>query len=93
MGEEGQGIQTARPIWLEAPMALTSTPGLWVGTVVYVNPLVNQLAPAEEEGRGVGSTCPAAETIPRQPVLFATWRIYNNVTIRLKYTKVDLSLD
>ena len=55
---------------------------------MYVTPLkdADRLVPSEGEGRGVGSTRPAAETIPRRPVPFATWHIYDIVTLWLKYT-------
>ena len=47
-------------------------------------------APAEG-GRGggeAGSTRPAVETIPQRPDTFATWHIYDIVTLQLKYTKL-----
>ena len=43
------------------------------------------------EGRGVGSTAQAGETIPRQPVC-SMWRIYDIITLRLKYTKTVKNL-
>ena len=74
-------------------MALTSTPGGWVG--VWER-LVSDPSEGRQptgygrggKGRGVGSTHPAAETIPRRSVPFAMWRINDIVTLRLKYTYV-----
>ena len=66
------------------------------GNGVYVTPLkgANRLAPAggwgKGEGREVGSTRPAADIIPCQPVPFATWRFYDIVTLQLKYTYFTL---
>ena len=42
----------------------------------------------EGEGGEVGSTCPAIKTIPRRPYSFATWQIYNILTLWLKYKNV-----
>ena len=44
------------------------------------------LARGEGEGGEEVSTRPAVETILRRPVTLATWRIYNIVTLRPKYT-------
>ena len=44
------------------------------------------LARGEGEGGEEVSTRPAVEAILRRPVTLATWRIYNIVTLRPKYT-------
>ena len=60
---------------------------------VYVNPLkdADRLAPEERGGGGGGGggwgqQAQAVETIPRRPVPFATWSIYDIITLWLKYT-------
>ena len=50
----------------------------------------DRLAPEEGGGSGGewGQLAQAVETIPRRPVPFATWRNYDIITLRLKYTLI-----